>query len=345
MSCIYVFCPSYIVSGGPEALHQMVYYLNKNGIETYLVYCDLLSKEYEIPKPYKIYVNEYKLVREVIDDNENAIILPETLNFYIKKYSKAKIYLWWLGIGNNFKAKSSLFTTKLKNRKKMISTLKKKNKLLNLVHFIKYKRYCFENEKENIFHLCASYYVADYVKKHTKNRYYMCIEPISLWLLQSPKVGMKDGKNNCNTVLYNPARNPEFIRKIEKYTSEIDFLPLSGYEQSDLVELFQNSKLYVDFGAFPGAERIPKEAVINGCCILTSQSGAAAFYQDVPIPDKYKFDVCDENIPEITNMIIEMLSHYDTYCKDFDEYRKMVYKLEDNFIDALKNIFNDWINK
>ena len=345
MSCIYVFCPSYIVSGGPEALHQMVYYLNKIGADACLVYCDLFSKKYEIPESYKAYVKDYKLVSEVTDDDENVIILPETLNFYIKKYNKAKVYVWWLGIGNNLKAKSNLVTSKLKNRKKMVSTLKKKNKILNILHFIQYKRYCFENEKQNVSHLCASHYVCDYVKKHTKNKIYMCIEPVSLWLLQSTNIGMKEGNNYSDTVLYNPARNPEFIAKIQEYCSEISFLPLSGYEQSKLVELFQKSKLYVDFGLFPGAERIPKEAVMNGCCVLTSRSGAAAFYQDVSIPDKYKFDACEENIPVITNMILDMLSNYDTYSRDFDDYRKMVYALEENFITALKNIFEEWINK
>ena len=64
---------------------------------------------------------------------------------------------------------------------------------------------------------------------------------------------------------------------------EINFIPLKGYNQKELISLFRESMVYMDFGFFPGAERLPKEAVINGCLIITGRNGASDFHGDVHI--------------------------------------------------------------
>ena len=35
---IYVLCPHMVLSGGPELLHQFVFYLNSSGVESYITY-------------------------------------------------------------------------------------------------------------------------------------------------------------------------------------------------------------------------------------------------------------------------------------------------------------------
>lgn len=50
------------------------------------------------------------------------------------------------------------------------------------------------------------------------------------------------------------------------------------------------SKVYIDFGNHPGKDRIPREAAISGCIVITGKRGAAAFAEDVCIPETYKFD-------------------------------------------------------
>ena len=97
-----------------------------------------------------------------------------------------------------------------------------------------------------------------------------------------------------------------------------------------------NAKLYVDFGPFPGAERIPKEAALFGCCIITGRNGASNYYGDVPIPDEYKFADYMSQTDVIIEKIRDVLKYYDVCKSNFENYRKMVLALEENFMNSLK---------
>ena len=126
-----------------------------------------------------------------------------------------------------------------------------------------------------------------------------------------------------NVVLFNPTniKLTRFQRTVmARATTElgVQFRPLEGYTRQELIDIFQHSKLYIDFGVFSGRERLPREAVMCGCCILTSDSGAARSFIDEPIPATYKVSEVDEAIA----MINYVLHNYDRCKLDFNEYRK-----------------------
>lgn len=336
MNKIYVVSPYGLVTGGPDALHQMVYYLNCIGFDASIVYSDIKSHKYEIPDPYKKYTKDYLLLNEIEDEKNNAIVVPETANHLINNYKCLKKYIWWLSVDNNIELSKT--TSKIKKilKKIRISNLKKIYKINTLKVYLGHKKYDFSDEK--VIHLCASYYAYDYVKKNNKNKknINLCIEPISKIFLEKSKFNQKRKEN---IVLYNPQKNYEFTKKIIKKTHDLKFIPLRGYSQDELLKMYNKAKLYIDFGMFPGAERIPKEAVINGACILTGKYGASSFYNDVPIMDEYKIDAKEENINIIIKKINDILINYERRINDFEEYRNTVWNLEDNFIKQLKKIF------
>ena len=115
--------------------------------------------------------------------------------------------------------------------------------------------------------------------------------------------------------------------------------PLTGLTQDEIVSKYMTSKLYVDFGAFPGAERIPKEAVLYGCAVITGKRGASSFHGDVPIPDEYKFGKPNKQIHEKNKKIRFVLQNYEKVYSDFDEYRETILNLEKKKKKSLGNIF------
>lgn len=342
MGKIYVICPSHIVSGGPDALHQIVFYLKKIGLDAVLVYSDINKKRYTIPAQYQEYVQSYSLISEIEDKEENAIVVPETLNFYRHQFKNVSFFIWWMGIGSNSQEKKKYFLNKLKF-KTLLKFLKKHNKFRNLLNYLKYKRYDFVDEDPRINHLCASYYTFDYVTKKTTNPHYLCIEPVSIQFLRKSKVDYST--HTSNVILYNPARNNAFIQEVIKKAEGLEFLALTGFKQDELFDIYWKSKLYIDFGAFPGAERIPKEAVLNGCMVLLAKRGAASFYGDFPIDDEYKIVDPEDDVDFIINKIKEMLSNYDSIVPSFCKYRETILNLEANFIHSLKSIFLKEQNK
>ena len=46
---------------------------------------------------------------------------------------------------------------------------------------------------------------------------------------------------------------------------------------------------YIDFGPHPGMDRLPREAALAGCVVVTNREGAANFDEDTPLPSQFKF--------------------------------------------------------
>jgi len=77
----------------------------------------------------------------------------------------------------------------------------------------------------------------------------------------------------------------------------------------EVTTLLHRAKIYIDFGPHPGMDRLPREAAIANCIVITNRSGAARYEEDVPIPSIYKvgpkFDV-----DEIHKLLKESLESY-----------------------------------
>jgi hypothetical protein len=59
----------------------------------------------------------------------------------------------------------------------------------------------------------------------------------------------------------------------------------------------------------------------------------------VPIPEEYKFEVEKKSIPRVAKMIRCCLNNYKKAYKDFDEYRMVIRREPETFLENLKMIF------
>lgn len=110
-------------------------------------------------------------------------------------------------------------------------------------------------------------------------------------------------------------------------------------------ENLRRAKLYIDFGNHPGKDRIPREAAMCGCCIITGRDGAAQFYEDVAISDEYKFDTTDENLPYIVNKIHNIMDDYKNEIDKFNSYRQKIIKEKEVFENEIDILFTQLNNK
>ena len=339
---IYVISPLSYVSGGADALHQMAYYLNQLHIDAsvaYFSYTKMDAGTVIIPAPFKVYINSFLLYDDIIDEKDVAIVIPEIYAYLNAEFKYADTYIWWLGIGGY----ASIFRKSLLLISLPIRIIRHWDRYRINPKFIMKEslKYSFTFEKKNVHHLCASYYTFDFVRKKSRKEVQKCIEPISkVFINEYEKMkDVIDDEKRQDLILYNPKRCEVYVQKLISYNPDLQFIPLQNLTQEQLIQKYLSAKLYIDFGAFPGAERIPKEAVLFGCNILTGQHGASNYYGDVPIPSKYKINEEKTGINEISAIIRWMLQHYQEIYRDFDEYRITVKKLELNFTNSLKHIF------
>jgi hypothetical protein len=202
-----------------------------------------------------------------------------------------------------------------------------------------YKHYELKRDKlldDITLHLCQSKCAEEHLKaKGISNLTYLS-EYINNDFLES----RFDVNRKQDIVTYNSKRGYMFTKKIIKNAKNIKFIPIINMKRNEVIELLKNSKVYIDFGSFSGKDRLPREAAILGCCVITGKKGSAKYFEDVPILEEYKFEDKEENIYLILNKIKDCLKNYNIRYKDFENYRNIIKKEPENFINNLKKIFN-----
>lgn len=330
---IYILAPANSASGGQEALHQLGYFLRKNGLTAKMAYY-FFNSENKTPvvEKYEKYEVPYCLSNEIPDVSHNLLICPEIATWQFQLFSNIQKSIWWLSVhfykaGFRHSSILKMIPNVLRGRFKKIKEVRAERKKL------------FNFDDKSVHHFTASQYAYTYVKSRGANPHKL-IEPLGMDFLNSFKSGEPadlSSNGRDQVVLYNPVKESKMMNSLQKKFPEIPFVPLKGFTPDELIEVMKKSVLYVDFGKFPGPERLPKEAAVCGCCIITGVRGASAFYEDVRIPDQYKMR--NRSPQYVANLIIDILENYDKYIGKFEEYRNMVRDLESNFELQIKELF------
>jgi len=330
-SKVYVLCPAYLKTGGPELLHQLVYKLNTNNVDAFITYfkTDVNNTNYRDPA-FDVYTDQYKLVSDIEDDENNLIVSPETGIRQMDGFKKIQKCIWWLSVDNFTETCGVFYPIKKQGIRGYIKNLLNGRNMLS-----------FNRVRKIEYHLCQSYYAIDFLENKGINK--KKIVYLSDYL-NKQYLEIKNKKlNKKDNVLYNPRKGFEFTKKIIEKSSDFNWIPITGMTNQQVKDLLLESKVYIDFGNHPGKDRFPREAAICNCCVITGKRGAAKFYNDVPIDDEFKFEDKEENIDRIIDKIRICLNDYENQIKKFDGYRNFIKSEEESFGNDVKKIFT--INK
>lgn len=319
MKKIYIVANDGEVTGGPQSLHQLAYLLKRKGYCVKMYYHNNVNAN--IPDSFKNYGLEKS---EFIDDNaENVIIVPETLTHVLAKYKSINKCIWWLSL-DFYLLQSPLRRGEFIRKKHGAPLILAPLFILREFFNNKTSRYKIKND--NTIHLYNCEYIKNYLLKHgidNKKMSYLCGPLSDNFFVESDFSEVKQ-----NIVLFNPKKGYNFTKKIIEYFNEkdskIEFIPIQNMTQSEVSDIMARAKVYMDFGFFPGPERLPREAVMMQCNIITSDLGSANYYEDVKIPEKYKIKPESNNIPYIYEVINQLINNYDKYVQDYDLYRDKV---------------------
>lgn len=317
MKKIYILCPANVVTGGPELLHQLHFQLNNLGYNSIIKYIGQKEGIIPVDKRYEIYNPKYE---DYIEDcKENYIIVPEIYINELKKYKHINKIIWWLSVDNYFKSKD-----RIKNK---IKTL---NGLLD-----------FNYKKADITHLAQSQYAIEFLKDEgieSKKIYYLS-DYLNDKFIEKSKNNLNKEKKNY--ALYNPKKGFKFTNLIMERGKDINWVPLENLTVDEMSDLMQISKVYIDFGNHPGKDRIPREAAISGCCVITGMKGSAKYKEDVDILDEFKFEDNEKSIDEILKKIRLIFDKYNNENIKFKHYRNKIKNEKQKFEDDVKLVFKE----
>jgi hypothetical protein len=319
---VYIACPGNFATGGTELMHQLAYKLKINNIKSKIYYYSHKKDKNPTPPEYDIYEPDYTY--KIEDKEKNLLIVPEIKAGMVYNYHAIRPVIWWLSVDNY-----------LRNTYCSQASWPRKIRL-----FLQRNRFFIDRRpRKKIYHLYQSKYARQFLLKNNISEKNM--HPLSDYLnpifIQQAQSNRKSTRKNV--ILYNPKKGYAFTRKVMEYAPELTWIPLENKKPCEIAELCSESKLYVDFGGHPGKDRLPREAAINKCIILTSRNGSAAYYEDIPIPEQYKFATTVDNIPKIVSVIRSILIEYDKFMVDFNYYRDDIVKQESMFERDIARLF------
>lgn len=331
---IYVICPAFHKTGGTELLHQLVCALNDTGkqLRAQIAYtdCENYPGKFVNPAFIKYVGNNYIRIDEVEDNPGNTLVCPEISCFILKQYNQCKKIIWWLSVDNYIRECGILGRIKISGIIHGIGG--------TIIRLLKGK---YRNIKNDIYncdlHLCQSYYAKLYLKAKgiPENK----IADLSDYINQDYLDKADNDIIKKDIILYNPKKGASITKRLINAEKSFTWVPLVNLTNEEMRQVLQTAKVYIDFGYHPGKDRIPREAAICGCCVITGRRGAAGNNIDIPISDRYKFDDKRLDTKAVINEIQRIFDNYDLTSKDFDEYRSIIRKERNKFYSDVIKIF------
>ena len=315
---IILTAPANIVSGGPELVHQLCDALRSLDHNAYIAYYakNGIISGIQTPDVYTKYNISILSDMELLKKEDTLLIIPEQgIPLYLH-YPNCQKCIWWLSIDNY------LYLYK----KEIDSSANHDPDIFNL------------RKDLNLYHLVQSEYARHYLLE-TMHISAQCIDYLSDYL-NSTFFGTKiPVQFKQNFIAFNPKKGFHDLKPLIDATPQFTWMPIINMKPSDVRNLLNLPKVYIDFGNHPGKDRIPREAAVSGCCVITNKKGSAAFTEDVPIPEKYKFETPANSMENIIYLIEDIFANYENHYRNFDAYCEKIRAEESRFIHDVKRLF------
>lgn len=278
---VFIVCPR-AVTGGPENMHQLCDQLNTIGADAYLWYFP--NPEANHTPLYPQFPN-IKVAEHVEDDPGNLLIIPEMANVreFQHRFPQMTLALWWLSYDNA--TRSAFFSDNL-------------------------------DAEAEVIHLFQSYYSYAMVRPHLSwNTWWFFItDYLSEYHLALDTGSFVAGKQDI--VCFNGNKDKITRHICEK--ANVPYIEIKGMTGYQVMETLQTCKVYVDNSFHPGKDRLPREAALNGCVVITNKSGSAAYFEDVPIEEKTVLDL------DLYELIPKVFADYRYYFDKQQHYRDAI---------------------
>jgi len=327
-SIFYIFCPANFATGGPEALHQLGHRLSSLGFNVFMHYI-FTTDQNPVHPNYLKYNLHY--TDEIINSKNNLIILPETYlaPIFKSEYDVMKKIVWWLSV-TNYQITFNEAKEKVKHKK-----------FYNIKSYLNPKKYTPlptipALKRKKVLNLAHSHFSMHFLKTNKLE----VIGKISDYMSDSFYDKIANHVKKENFVLYNPKKNGEYLERVKALCPDLSWKALINMSPDEVAHWMNKSKLYVDFGYHPGQERMPREAILMSCCVITGSQGSAAYQDDVPLPNGFKFNEAVDSPEAVAKQIALTLDKFEDKIQLFSDYKQQILAEKENFDKAVNHVFN-----
>lgn len=304
-----VVCPGNAMTAGPEALHQFVAELNAIGQPASIVYHPF-DRTFQTPEAYR---RHGAPVGRYTQEPGTLVVFPEIFATLALRCAPAEGAVWWMSV-NNFTGQR--YQRPWRDRLRYWKyVLKGRAPWAGVKAFAHLRNFAQSDYAREFLarHGIVGEMLSDPIPVYTDPSY---VERLPVMLAQAQRQDI---------ILYNPLKGAPITAKLMAAYPQWTFRPLRGLDREQLAQAFLGAKLYIDFGHHPGKDRLPREAALHGCCVVTARHGSAANALDVPIPNDCKLDVrAPDFVARFGVIAADVFSHFDAHSRELDGYRQVI---------------------
>ncbi len=338
---IVVFIPKDSNTGGPECLHQFVNTARALHFPVFIAYYTgklKIERESYVNSNY----SKYFTVGSMSDSQtteilpQDYLIIPEVEVAHLAPYQQHPMAIWWLSIDNAV-GPVRLFMQRnwgYRFYAGMLATLFRCRLIDNPTRLrLLYPMIASNFALHRYQHFCQSYYAY---------QFFDGILPHRSLLGDFTDLPLEDLKETTytkeNQVLYNPKKGFHIMEWFIQRYPEISWIPIQNMTKQEVMVLMQCSMVYVDFGNHPGKDRIPREASLCGCIVITNREGSAAHFEDVGLSDAYKFANPIAEHATIITLIQDIFSNYPKHRELQISYTETIQNEPNTFAEQVSRI-------
>ena len=308
MTRFVIVCPKGVTTGGPEALHQLASAVAGHGFEVVFWDPDEVRGSSTAANSYKEYRPRWT---SVSPQHGDIIVIPEVYGNLIPRfYLECRIVFWWLSVDNFIGADN-------------ISIDVLKHSFPNLVH-------CYQSEYARDFlqasGISGALPLSDYINDDLVRR--------------AAHTSNESSLTNSMLIAVNPAKGFERTSKVLDSMKAENVIRLENMSRSEVANSLLRAEIYLDLGNHPGKDRIPREAALLNCVVVTNTRGSAGNQVDIPIEQEvFKFD---DNATEFEKGLILALNKMITFPQDYrvmqNPYRAKILESKEVFIQEVEQL-------
>jgi len=291
---IFICCP-YHKTGGPECLHQYCDMMNSLGADASMYYWNIkaLSDPFatealvstDVPLIYSEKYTNVKRADTIEDSAENLLIIPEIVS--IKKIRAAfpniRVAVAWLSLSYGLPLMHEYLSDP---------------KLIHIFQSYGAKTRVMGAARGPIETFDLDDYISDEYTSQTWDKW-----------------------DKENWVAYNPAKDSDTPSICMEIGAKC--IPIQGMDTARVISTLKKCKVYMDLGAHPGRDRMPREAALLGCVVITNKNGTAAYYEDVMLDTR-----ADARVDQ-ARFMKNALENYNTMIKNQDDYVRVIKALKE----------------
>lgn len=324
---VLVFCPD-ATTGGPEALHQLVGSVNRQGGTARVVYTGPQSKfqildgvvrcEFD---PRSIAFHAYKkyspvaLTETSITPN-SLLVFPEiSVDFAWAVHSlmRCTVACWWLAVHDITAAHDKAWCNRF---------------------------------MQGPIQLYQSYYAMEFLRSHGAASMFPLFDYTDRNFVRRGMLENESGRTDSKvpkSIAFFPRKGGALAARFFEglKDSGVDFVPIAieNMTKAEVMEALAKSQVYIDFGHHPGKDRVPREAAAVGNIVVLRNAGAGRVFCDHGVDNAYRFDDGDVMSGALAAVVQTILDDPAKHTTSQQYYRQRIYLEREEFDLQVRQFF------